>query len=48
MNQDLLLKIKNLSIKEVLERKIVKFGTGSHIIVPQKHNGKKVFIIVVK
>ncbi len=31
---------------EILERTASKFGTGSHVIIPKKHAGKKVKIIV--
>ena len=31
---------------EILERKASKFGTGAHVIIPKKHAGKKVKIIV--
>lgn len=31
---------------EILERRISKFGTGAHIIVPKEHAGKRVKIII--
>ncbi len=32
---------------EVLARKATKFGTGAHVILPGKHLGKKVIVIIV-
>ena len=46
MEKDVILKLKDLKIREVLERKVSQFGTGCHVIVPQKHLGKKVIIII--
>jgi len=40
------LKITNKPIIEILEREITKYGTGSHIVIPQKHLGKKAVIII--
>lgn len=40
--------IKVRYFEEVLERDITNFGNGSHIILPQKHAGKKAIIIVKK
>ena len=40
---------KQLIVKdfeEILERSVTKFGNGSHIILPQKHTGKKAIIII--
>jgi putative transposon-encoded protein len=37
-----------LGTKEVLEREVTQFGTGAHIIVPQKHLGKKAKIIILE
>lgn len=34
--------------KEVLERNVTKFGNGSHVILPQKHAGKKAIVIIEK
>lgn len=31
---------------EVIERKVSKFGTGSHVVVPKEYLGKKVKIII--
>jgi len=31
---------------EIIERKVSKFGTGAHIIVPKEYVGKKVKIIM--
>ncbi|MEI7718567.1 MAG: DUF2080 family transposase-associated protein [archaeon] len=30
---------------EIIERKVSKFGTGAHIIVPKEYSGKHVKII---
>ncbi|MFH1585827.1 MAG: DUF2080 family transposase-associated protein [archaeon] len=35
-------------IEEILERKISSFGSGSHIVLPKKHRGKKVRVAVYK
>lgn len=35
-----------INVEEVLEREIKAFGSGAHIIVPQKHEGKKAKIII--
>ena len=32
--------------EEIIQREVTGFGTGAHIIVPQKHIGKEVTIIV--
>ncbi|MAF51272.1 MAG: hypothetical protein CMH64_04245 [Nanoarchaeota archaeon] len=45
-NKDVILKLKDLEIMEVLERDISQFGTGCHVIVPQKHKGKKAIVII--
>jgi len=42
-NKDISIKIK---VKEILERKVSKFGTGAHVIVPKEYKGKKVKIIL--
>ena len=47
-NRDIILKLKDLTIAEVLEREITTFGSGSHVIVPQKHGGKKAIVIILK
>lgn len=33
---------------EIIEREVKKFGNASHIILPQKHEGKKATIIIKK
>lgn len=33
---------------EVIEREVKPFGNASHIILPQKHKGKKATIIIKK
>jgi len=48
MKQDVKIQMKNVDVKEVLQGKIVKFGTGGHIIIPQKHIGKEAIIIIKK
>lgn len=35
-------------VEEILERKISDFGSGAHVILPKKHKGKKVKLIVYK
>ena len=45
--RDIILKLKDLTIDEVLERDISTFGSGSHIIVSQKHRGKKAIVIIL-
>jgi putative transposon-encoded protein len=37
-----------LGTEEILEREITEFGTGAHVIVPQKHIGKKVKVLILK
>ena len=44
--QDVILKLKDITVAEVLEREISTFGTGCHVIVPQKHRGKKAIVII--
>ena len=44
--QDIILKLKNIKVAEVLEREVATFGTGCHIIVPQKHKNKKAVVII--
>jgi len=34
--------------EEILQREVTEFGTGSHVIVPQKHIGKKVTLLIHK
>ncbi|MAG52388.1 MAG: hypothetical protein CMH62_00325 [Nanoarchaeota archaeon] len=45
---DIELKLKDIEIMEVLERDVSQFGTGCHVIVPQKHKGRKAIIIIKK
>jgi len=40
------LKINNKLIIEILDREVTQFGTGAHIVIPQKHLGKKAIIIL--
>jgi len=42
-NKELNIKIK---VKEILERKASKFGTGAHVIVPKEYAGKELKIIL--
>lgn len=37
-----------INIEEILDKKISSFGSGSHIILPAKHKGKKAKVIVYK
>ena len=48
MKQDVLIKLTNLSVEEVLEREVTGFGTGSHATIPVKHIGKRVTILILK
>lgn len=48
MQNKILVKLKNIEIEEVLERKIVNFGKSSHIILPQKHRDKEAIVIIHK
>ena len=42
------LKLKNLSVKELLEKEVVKFGKGAHITIPKRHLSKKVIVVIPK
>lgn len=33
---------------EIIQREVKEFGNASHIILPQKHKGKKATIIIKK
>ncbi len=35
-------------IEEILDKKASAFGSGSHVVLPAKHKGKKVKVIVYK
>ena len=35
-----------LNIDEIVRKKITPFGSGSHIILPKKHSGKKAIVII--
>jgi len=37
---------EEIDAEEILERQIKKFGKSSHVILPQKHVGKKATIII--
>ncbi len=37
-----------INIEEILERKISPFGSGSHVVLPAKHAGKKAKVIIIK
>ncbi len=37
-----------IDIEEILDKKISAFGSGSHIILPRKHKGKKAKIIIYR
>lgn len=39
-------KITVEDFEEVLERDVTSFGNGSHVILPQKHAGKKATVII--
>lgn len=38
--------IKLPPIREMLEREVMEFGTGGHILVNKKHIGKKAKVII--
>jgi len=44
--EELKLKIQKKAIQEVLEKEVMKFGKSGHIIIPQKHLNKKVFVVI--
>jgi putative transposon-encoded protein len=35
-------------IEEILDKKVSTFGSGSHIVLPIKHKGKKAKVIIYK
>jgi putative transposon-encoded protein len=37
-----------IDIEEILDKDISPFGSGAHIILPNKHKGKKAKVIVYK
>ena len=45
-HRDIILKLKDIKVAEVLEREVASFGTGCHVIVPQKHRNKKAIVII--
>jgi len=47
-NFSLAIKLQGKNILEILERDVSKFGNGSHVILPQKHVGKKSIVIIEK
>ena len=40
------IKLQNKPVSEILEKEVMKFGKSGHIIIPQKHLNKKVFVVV--
>ena len=40
------IKLRGIDAEEVLEREVKKFGGSSHIILPQKHEGKTAIVII--
>ena len=38
--------IVKLKIEEIVRRDITSFGSGSHVILPKKHAGKKAIVII--
>ena len=40
------LKMQDKPIQEVLEKEVMKFGKSGHIIIPQRHLKKKVFVVI--
>jgi putative transposon-encoded protein len=37
-----------IDVEEILDKKASAFGSGSHIILPLKHKGKKAKVIIYK
>jgi len=37
-----------IDIEEIMDKNISAFGSGSHIILPAKHKGKKAKVIIYK
>jgi len=40
------LKLKDINVSEVLNKEVMKFGKSGHIIIPQRHLNKKVFVVI--
>jgi len=38
----------HIDIKEIFDKNISKFGSGSHIVLPTKYIGKKAKVIILK
>ena len=41
-------RLEELGIEEVIQSEVKTFGTSAHIIVPKKHIGKKITILINK
>ena len=41
-------RLEELGIEEVLQSEVKEFGTSAHVIVPRKHIGKKITILINK
>jgi len=33
-------------IKETIKKKVTKYGSGAHVVVPKRHIGKTIFVLV--
>ena len=42
------MKLKEQDVNEILEKEVMKFGKSGHIIIPQRHLNKKVFVVIPK
>lgn len=36
------------AVEEVLQREVSAYGNGAHVIVPKKHLGKDVVVLIVQ
>jgi len=39
-------RLEELGIEEVIQSEVKEFGTSAHVIVPKKHIGKKITILI--
>ena len=44
--KDINLTLKDINVNEVLKKEVMKFGKSGHIIIPQRHLNKKVFVVI--
>lgn len=45
---DIKIKLDDVAIQEVLEKDVSEFGNSGHVIIGQKHIGKKCIVIIKK